>query len=192
MSCKTTYVGTKAKTSDEAKAGRRSHLPQSIRLAPLEPMTFFGQRLYLRLSPAATRHSSSSILSRCNRALTDLFIIVSKAASFPIYPPTRRHLASLLPTKPTVIAPQTESIEPNWKSSFDLALGDAALFHMILLCSAIHIKFLSQSTDFEEDFFHKMKAIEVVNQRIQEQTEVNSDNVIRTVAFLAIAEVSSL
>ncbi|KAH8800693.1 hypothetical protein F5884DRAFT_862619 [Xylogone sp. PMI_703] len=86
----------------------------------------------------------------------------------------------------TVITPAIT--EPGWKDFFPLATQDAAFFHAILLRSALHANFLTGNGKALEPVFHKIKAIQLVNEKLQNPTERLSDLMILTVAFLAITE----
>jgi hypothetical protein len=88
----------------------------------------------------------------------------------------------------TVIVPGIT--EPGWKDSFPLAMKDAAFFHTILLRSAMHVNFLIGNIASLEHVFHKIRVIQLVNERLEIPTERLSDSTIMTIAFLAAAEVT--
>ncbi|KIN03412.1 hypothetical protein OIDMADRAFT_177641 [Oidiodendron maius Zn] len=79
-------------------------------------------------------------------------------------------------------------IEPGWKDPFPLAMTDAAFFHMFLLRSALHANALRVDIVSSEIIFHKFKAIQLVNSRLQNAADKISNSTIMTIAFLALAE----
>ncbi|KAH8803048.1 fungal-specific transcription factor domain-containing protein [Xylogone sp. PMI_703] len=89
----------------------------------------------------------------------------------------------------TVIVPAIT--EPGWKDTFPLAMQDAALFHAILLRSALHANSATGTFKPSELVLHKIKTIQLVNEKLQNPSERLSDSMIMTVAFLAIIECTS-
>jgi hypothetical protein len=71
---------------------------------------------------------------------------------------------------------------------FELAMTEAAFFHMILCNSALYVDVLSGRPESREAEFHKMAAISSVNAALQENPNV-SDAIIGAVSYLAKVEV---
>lgn len=68
------------------------------------------------------------------------------------------------------------------------AMTDPAVFHLFLLCSAIHLSHTTHNYRMSEFIFHKTKVIQLVNQKLQENSEI-TDRLLLIVSNLAKAEV---
>jgi hypothetical protein len=86
----------------------------------------------------------------------------------------------------TVIVP--EIAEPGWTDPLPLAINDSAFFHAILLRSAVHSNVLTGHARKLEDVFHRIRLIQLVNERLKMPVEKLSSSTIIAIAFLALAE----
>jgi hypothetical protein len=85
-------------------------------------------------------------------------------------------------------------------SSFAAAMRDQALFHVLLLTSALHLCYLTGNVNWDETgkgpsteiISHKLTAIRKVNEKLRDAPTTISDQVIHAVTFMAMAEVKSI
>jgi hypothetical protein len=88
----------------------------------------------------------------------------------------------------------------NYMASFAAGLRDQALFHVLLLTSALHWCYLTGDVNKDETrkgasteiIVHKLAAIRKINEKLQDPLVNIPDNIIHAVTFLAMAEVKSL
>jgi hypothetical protein len=74
---------------------------------------------------------------------------------------------------------------------FELAMTDAALFHMVLCGSVLYVDILSGQPESTEALVHKIAAIRNINGGLQHNLEV-SDAMVAAVTYLAKVEVSNI
>ena len=82
-------------------------------------------------------------------------------------------------------------------SSLAAGLKDEALFHVLLLTSALHLRYLTGDIKWDqigkdqspEIISHKLTAIRKVNEKLQTPHASISDETIHAVTFMALAEV---
>ncbi len=74
-----------------------------------------------------------------------------------------------------------------------LSLTEGALFHMMLLTSAMHLNYIRADKNMLEYDYHKLSAIELVNTRLQALNDGTQipDATMLAVAYLAISDVRS-
>ena len=83
-------------------------------------------------------------------------------------------------------------------SSLAAGMRDQALFHVLLLTSALHLRYLTGNVNWDaigkdqstEIISHKLTAIRKVNEKLRDPPSTISDEIIHTVTFMALAEVS--
>jgi len=71
-------------------------------------------------------------------------------------------------------------------------MGDSALFHIVLVSAAIHLNFVKNDFTSAEVVYHKLKAIQSVNERLRNSPIGVSDDMIHAVVFMAMTEASLL
>ncbi|KAH8817244.1 hypothetical protein F5884DRAFT_748710 [Xylogone sp. PMI_703] len=86
-----------------------------------------------------------------------------------------------------------EIVVEDWEKEdlLRLSLADGALFHMVLLSSAMQLNHFNSNPNALENDFHKMSAIKLVKERLHDVANDNHlvpDSIILTVAFLAISD----
>ncbi len=74
---------------------------------------------------------------------------------------------------------------------FTARLNDPALFHVILLCAAVHLHFVNSHLLPIEVAYHKLKAIQSVNERLRDSPTAISDHTIHAVMLMVLSEASS-
>lgn len=77
------------------------------------------------------------------------------------------------------------------KEWFSLAIQDHALFHVALSHAAGNLGLLMQKGDSVESLFHRMEAIRIINERLNDLSCGISDGTIGAVASMASYEVSN-
>jgi hypothetical protein len=83
-------------------------------------------------------------------------------------------------------------------SSLAAGMKDEALFHVLLLTSALHLRYLTENVEWDETekgqvteiISHKLAAIRKVNEKLRDPPSSISDEIIHAVTFMAMAEVS--
>jgi len=83
-------------------------------------------------------------------------------------------------------------------SSLAAGMKDEALFHVLLLTSALHLRYLTENVEWDETekgqvteiISHKLAAIRKVNEKLRDPPSSISDGIIHAVTFMAMAEVS--
>jgi hypothetical protein len=78
------------------------------------------------------------------------------------------------------------------ENSFTFAMMDAALFHLVLLASAINLDIRCGNPVSAEHIYHKLKAIQLVGKKLADPGSRLSDSTIHSTSYLAVAEVCIL
>jgi hypothetical protein len=68
-------------------------------------------------------------------------------------------------------------------------MTDATFFRLVLLGSARQLNLLAGNTKSPQPFFHKLKSIQLLMERLKNMTNGISDIIILTVAYLATIDV---
>ncbi|KAE9373810.1 hypothetical protein N431DRAFT_338467 [Stipitochalara longipes BDJ] len=84
----------------------------------------------------------------------------------------------------------------NYMSSLAVGMRDQALFHVLLLTSALHLRYLTGNLNIDktekdsstEVISHKLTAIRKVNEKLRDPPTAISDEMIHAVTFMAMAE----
>jgi hypothetical protein len=100
----------------------------------------------------------------------------------------------------TIIAGLAQPRAFNYMSSFAAGMRDQALFHVLLLTSALHLCYLTGNVNGDETgkgasteiISHKLTAIRKLNEKLRDPPRAISDQVIHAVTFMAMAEVNSI
>jgi hypothetical protein len=100
----------------------------------------------------------------------------------------------------TIIAGLAQPNAFNYMSSFAAGMRDQALFHVLLLTSALHLFYLTGNMNWDETekgpsteiISHKLTAIRKVNEKLRHTPTEISDQVIHAVTFMAITEVNCI
>jgi len=87
----------------------------------------------------------------------------------------------------------------NYMSSLAASMKDEALFHVLLLTSALHLRYLTGNGNWDEIgkdpstevISHKLTAIRKVNEKLRDPPAAISDEIIHAVTFMAMTEVNS-
>lgn len=98
----------------------------------------------------------------------------------------------------TIIAGLAKPREFNYMSSFAVGMGDQALFHVLLLTSALHLCYLTGNVNWNETgkvpsteiISRKLTAIRQVNEKLRDSPTAISDQLIHAVTFMAMVEVN--
>ena len=77
------------------------------------------------------------------------------------------------------------------KEWFSIAIQDQALFHVALSHAAGSLGLLTQKGDSVESLMHRMEAIKIINERLNDVSSGISDGTVGTVASIASYEVSN-
>ncbi|KAE9381931.1 hypothetical protein N431DRAFT_321297 [Stipitochalara longipes BDJ] len=89
----------------------------------------------------------------------------------------------------TIIVPSAQPSDFGWAESFTDGLSDPALFHVILLCAAVHLNFVAKNNFTSAEIaYHKVKAIQSVNERLRHSPTAASDHIIHAVMLMALNE----
>lgn len=70
-------------------------------------------------------------------------------------------------------------------------MRDPAVFHVILLSAAVHLNFINNNFTSADTVYHKLKAIQSVNEKLKKSPNEVSDDMLHVVMFMAMAEASS-
>lgn len=94
-------------------------------------------------------------------------------------------------TKPTIdgtIGRLIYNTDKHWKRAIGSLVADPGLFHLGIIASAIHLGLMTKEYNRTELIFHKIRVIQLVNERLQQCNQV-TDSIILIVANLANVEV---